>query len=404
MSQPVNLAVASLQPEVWTASLNEAMTIYVTDTKGSAQLFKPQFTYPIFGEAESIFGYKDLVIFLCFDSVTFLPFLNVKWSAKLDQVELDPKEKMLEFLPESTVFKDELQWREKIDEEQKEYKIPGTQFGDEFEKNGDKFAIYRLDMTSDAGQELHKRLQILVLLFIEAGSYIDATDPLWDIYVLCRTNDAKLPEVVGFATAYNYWKYSGLEKFDAGIVESRKKISQFIILPIFQGQSLGGEFYTRLFNQWLQDDKIVEVVVEDPNENFDDLRDRSDLTRLSGTDFGSLNISTITGDSWFDTFQKKEKLEKRQLQRLLEMTLLRQLKDGSGADSKKAVRLFVKRRLYEKNKEALAGLDPPTRLDKLQTAYEALESDYYRILEPVKASLKRSGDSENGQTKKVKTT
>lgn len=405
MSDLVNLAVASLQPEQWTASLNEAVSIFVTDTKGSAQNFTPLFTYPIFGDAESIFGYKDLVIFLCFDSVTFLPFLNVKWSAKLEDVEVDPKDKLMEFLPESTVFKDELKWRDLIDEEQKDYKIPGTQFGNEFTKDGDKYAIFRLDLKSDAGIELHKRLQILVLLFIEAGSYIDFKDPLWDVYVLYKVTDPKLPEVVGFSTAYNYWKYPGLEKFDAGLTETRKKISQFIILPIFQGKSLGGEFYSRLYEQWLLDEKIVEVVVEEPNESFDDLRDRADLTRLSKSKLaiGSLTLSTVTGDKWFDTFKKSEKLEKRQLLRLLEMVFLKQVKDGSGEDSKKAVRLFVKRRLFEKNKEALAGLDAPTRLDKLQTAYEALESDYYRILEPVKFSSKRAGkEAANGHTKKVK--
>lgn len=404
MSQPVNLAVASLQPELWTASLNDAMTIYVTDTKGSAQMFKPVFTYPIFGDAESIFGYKDLVIFLCFDSVTFLPFLNVKWSAKLDDVEIDPKEKMLEFLPESTVFKDELKWREAIDEEQKDYQIPGTQFGDEFSKNGDNYAIYRLDLSTKSGVELHKRLQILVLLFIEAGSYIDYKDPLWDIYVLYKTTDPKLPEVVGFATAYNYWKYPGLEKFDAGIAETRKKISQFIILPIFQGKSLGGEFYMRLVDEWLLDDTIVEVVVEEPNESFDDLRDRADLTRLNKQiNLGGLDLATVTVNQWFENFKKSEKLEKRQLLRLLEMVFLKQLQDGSSSDSKKSVRLYIKRRLYEKNKEALAGLDAPTRLDKLQTAYEALESDYYRILEPTNLKFKRGTQSDtNGKFKKAK--
>lgn len=404
MSESVNLAVASLQPELWTASLNEAMTIYVTDTKGSAQMFKPVFTYPIFGDAESIFGYKDLVIFLCFDSVTFLPFLNVKWSAKLNDVDVDPKEKMLEFLPKSTVFKDELKWREAIEQEQKGYEIPGTRFGEEFSKDDEEYAIYRLDMSTDSGVELHKRLQILVLLFIEAGSYIDFKDPLWDIYVLYKTTDPKLPEVVGFATAYNYWKYPGLEKFDAGLTETRKKISQFIILPIFQGKSLGGEFYLRLVEQWLLDDNIVEIVVEDPNESFDDLRDRADLTRLSKKiNLGSLDLATVTEETWFESFKKKEKLEKRQLQRLLEMIFLKQLKDGSSAESKKSVRLFVKRRLYEKNKEALVGLDGPTRLDKLQTAYEALEADYYRILEPTNLKFKRIAESDtSGISKKIK--
>lgn len=407
-----NITAASLQPELWTASSNEALQIFITDTKGAAKPFQPNFTYPIFGDSESIFGFKDLVIFLCFDSVTFLPFLNVKFSDKLDDkdIEMDPKTKLLEYLPESTVFKDEAKWRDQIDEEQKDFLIPGDLVGEVFEKNGEKYGIYNVDLKNASGLELHKRLQILILLFIEAGSYIDAGDHLWDVYVLYRVTDEKLPEVIGFCTAYNYWKYPGAVKFDAGNEEVRKKISQFIILPTDQGQHLGGEFYDRLYNTWLQDDKIVEVVIEDPNESFDDLRDRVDIKRVVNQR-QVLSLSDLTveaaGDSeWYSKVRLAEKLEKRQFSRLLEMFFLYKLKNFSqfenGGLTKKQVRLFIKERLYEKNKEALLGLDEPTRIDKLQTAYDALEQDYYRILEPVKLGAKRPADGQKNGPKRVK--
>lgn len=401
----VSEAVAALKPELWTASLNEAMTIYVTDTKGSAKSFKPAFTYPIFGEAETIFGYQDLQIFLCFDAVTALPFLNVKWSASMPKVELDVKEKLLEQLPESTIYKDEALWRDHIEEEQINYKIPGSQVGDSWTHNADSWALYKLDLESTAGLELHKRIQILVLLFIEAGTYIDAEDPLWDVYVMYNVTDPKLPEIVGFTTVYNYWKYPGHERFDAGVVETRKKISQFIILPIYQGQQLGGQMYSRLFNQWLMDETIVEVVVEDPNESFDDLRDRVDLTRLienGHLDLLSISIATVSQPEWFQQFKKAQKLEKRQLQRILEMVFLQQRKDGLGKETAKSVRQYIKRRLYEKNRDALAEMDEPTRLDKLQIAYLSLEEDYHRILEPLKLK-KRKEPQREGSKKQKKT-
>lgn len=400
----VSDAVAALKPELWTASLNEAISIYITDTKGSASSFKPTFTYPIFGEAESIYGYQNLQIFLCFDAVTFLPFLNVKWTAAMPNVEVDVKAKMLEQLPLSTVYKEEAEWRDQIDIEQKDYQIPGTQVGDDWDHNGGKWAIYRLDLGSDAGLELHKRLQILVLLFIEAGTYIDAADPLWNVYVMYNVSNPKLPEIVGFTTVYNYWTYPGHEKFDAGTVQIRKKISQFVILPIHQGQQLGGQMYAHLYEQWLKDDKILEVVVEDPNESFDDLRDRVDMTRLLNTghlDLLTLLIETISQKAWFEKFKKEEKLEKRQLQRLLEMALLKQRRDGLGKETAKGVRQFIKRRLYEKNYDALVDMDEPTRLDKLQTAYVALEEDYYRILEPVVVKKRRSSDAHGEKKQKL---
>lgn len=408
-SAMANLTAASLTPELWTFSANEVLQMFITDTKGAAKPFSPLFTYPIFGDSESIYGFQDLVIFLCFDSVTFLPFLNVKYSNKLEDEDIvDPKIKLLEFLPESTVFKDEVKWRDSIEEEQKGYEIPGTPVGGKFNKNNETFQIFKLNLNSDQGLELHKRLQILVLLFIEAGSYIESSDQLWDIYVLYNVSDESLPEIVGFTTVYNYWKYPGFEKFDKGEIESRKKISQFIILPIYQGQNLGGEFYNQLYQNWVNDEKVIEIVVEDPNESFDDLRDRNDFQRLIESNSISLNeIDTkLASDvAWFNKIKQNEKLEKRQFSRLLEMILLYKFKNVKGNGlSKKSIRLFIKKRLYEKNKEALVTLDEPTRRDKLQTAYDALEQDYYRILEPIKLNSlnKRTNDEQNQSNKKIK--
>jgi len=394
---------AALQPEAWTSSSNEVLKLFITDSSG-AHNFPPVFTYPIFGDAETIYGYKELVIFLCFDHYTFYPFLNIKYTEKLDDPEIvELKPKLMEFLPESTVFKDEIEWVDSIKEEKDSYKIPGELY-DTFEKEIDgqnsKFDIYKLNLQDVGGMELHKRLQILALLFIEAGSYIDSSDTLWDVYVLYKQSSDE-PSIVGYTTVYNYWKYPGSEKFDKGELEVRKKISQFIILPTWQGQGLGGEFYSRLFDKWFISPSVSEVVVEDPNESVDDMRDRCDLEKLNS----KINLSLITtklDNQWIENTRHKYKLEKRQFSRLVEMILLYKLKNNLGYDTKKDIRVFIKRRLYEKNKEALNGLEENVRKDKLQTAYEALEQDYYRILGDIKLSMKREIDENNENKKKQK--
>lgn len=383
-SKSISAIASSLQPELWTSSANEVLKLFITDSDGATN-FPPIFTYPIFGDAETIYGYKDLVIFLCYDHYTFKPFLNVKYSEKLDDPEIeDLKDKLLKFLPESTIFKDELKWVDLIVEEKKDYKIPGEIYGS-FHQGDDEFDIYKLDLKNPRGLELHKRLEILVLLFIEAGSYIDSSDELWDVYVLYKKGEE--PSIVGYSTVYNYWKYAGAEKFDSDTQEIRKKISQFIIVPTYQGQGIGQAFYGKLFSQWLISPNVFEVVVEDPNESFDDMRDRADLKRLNA----SVNLSEITSkvtSEWIQKTRSSLKLEKRQFSRLLEMVLLYKLKNGTG--TKKEARLFIKRRLFEKNKEGLNGLDENNKKDKLQTAYDTLEEDYYRILGEVKLQEKRS--------------
>lgn len=402
--------VASLRPEQWTSSSNDALKLFVTN-KEAAVNFQPTFTYPIFGDAETIYGYKDLNIFLCFDHFTFKPFLNIKYTEKLndDPEIIDIKKTIDEYLPNLTIFKDEVKWVDSIEEEKKNgYKIPGELI-DSFELKDKEYEVYKIDLKSEIGYELHQRLQILVLLFIEAGSFIDAKDELWNLYVFyekVNSKDNSEPSIVGFTTAYNYWKYPGAEKFDSANHEVRIKISQFIILPMYQGQGLGQLFYTHLFNKWLKDDSIIEVVIEDPNESFDDLRDRADLKRLNeDPEFDFNDVTTTVDKNWIEKTRKRLKLEKRQFSRLLEIILLYKLKQGGFPDiTKKDVRLFIKKRLYDKNKEGLATLDDNTKKDKLQTAYQALEEDYYRILGELKLNIKRKSDNDDDlANKKTKT-
>lgn len=82
-----------LRPETWTVSSNEALNLSLVDENGAVN-FKPTFTYPIYGDSEQIFGYKNLQIFLAFDSITFKPFVNVKYDAKLNN-EIEDVQKLL---------------------------------------------------------------------------------------------------------------------------------------------------------------------------------------------------------------------------------------------------------------------------------------------------------------------
>ena len=45
-------------------------------------------------------------------------------------------------------------------------------------------------------------------------------------------------------------------------------------MPPFHGQGHGTKLYSFLFQNFLADKKVAQVTVEDPNESFDDLRDR----------------------------------------------------------------------------------------------------------------------------------
>ena len=46
--------------------------------------FKPKYTYPIFGDEETIIGYKDLKVLLYLSSAGLDPFIKLEFSEELD--------------------------------------------------------------------------------------------------------------------------------------------------------------------------------------------------------------------------------------------------------------------------------------------------------------------------------
>lgn len=373
------MSLLDFKPEVWTKSSNEALKISLVGE--NAVQFTPTFTYPIYGDSEQIFGFKDLLIHLAFDSITLKPFLNVKYSAKIDEGD-DVEGKLLKFLPETdVVVKDEGKWIDQFEKEQKVYQLPDIKYKlSEYKIGSDEFIVFKTPIVDDYTKKMHRRIQIFSLLFIEAASYIDENDPNWEI-VWCFNKNTK--QCVGYVTTYKYWKYKGGKDFDhSDEVLYRGKISQFIILPPYQGKGHGSYIYKSIFDKWSKDNSVVEVTVEDPNESFDDLRDRNDLEMLHSSGFfETIPDEYPINEEWMNKMQNKYKLEKRQFQRIVEMIMLNQNLKGFG--------LQVKKRLFIKNYDALVEMKDSDRKDALQNSFLSLKEDYERIISVCNFSKRR---------------
>lgn len=132
--------------------------------------------------------------------------------------------------------------------------------------------------------------------------------------------------------------------------------------------------------------------MEDPNEQFDRLRDTADLKTLlkpqgivsrmksegQQSPSGSLAIPLKRQES--EHWRKEAKLAKRQWQRLIEMIQLLEL-DPQDKTMIKRYRLQVKARLYRFNKDVLTQLELEERKVKLQETYENLiEGEYGELV------------------------
>ncbi|OII74441.1 hypothetical protein cand_005410 [Cryptosporidium andersoni] len=108
---------------------------------------------------------------------------------------------------------------------------------------------------------LHRRMEWFLHWYIESASSIDQEDR-WIVWLpYFKHNSSYL--ATGLMTTYSFF----------AIPKIRLRISQFLILPQFQGQGIGLQILKHIYNIALQDDNIMEITIEDPAPSMIQLRD-----------------------------------------------------------------------------------------------------------------------------------
>ncbi|KAG7086509.1 hypothetical protein E1B28_002462 [Marasmius oreades] len=391
--------------------------------------FNPAFTYPIYGEDETIYGFKGLRIDLRFASGSLLNSLSVRWDEKLQSNTVDSVEpKLREFLPQD-VETDEETFHKRVEEDALNFRPLGqlihsyTRPSPKFKGKGKLaptnvvldpenedavvYEVYHTRRDTPGFWKYHQRMQIFIPLYIEAGSYIQEDESDWDFMVLYekrkRTDASHIPtyHFLGYSSLYNFYYYP--EK-------TRLRLSQFVIIGPCQRSGHGSELYKAIYNYVLSQPHIGELTVEDPAEAFEDLRDKNDLMMLLSNEtfikeaFGEDAVSHGGGrvgkigkvlkskkgkmgppveKGWAEKWRVKLKIAGRQFFRLVEMLIQMHI-DPLDERAMKAYRLQVKERLYRFNFETLMQVEKEERLEKLQQTFENVQQDYKRILNLVK--------------------
>lgn len=348
------------------------------------------------------------------------------------------------------------------------------------EKNGEVYEIWYGTLADPAILQIIKRVQLMALFFIEGGSYIgedaDGNDEpehslaRWTVFFAYKKGvDSEAAGKTqytfqGYATVYTFWMYQqptppaspsseketdlwdlSNDSFTIDQAIHRKRISQFIILPPFQGKGIGAFLYNTIFELGLKTATTKEVTVEDPNEDFDLLRDLCDLKYLlkNVPEFAELEVNTDihvptkagilhhntkissrgneSSDGIVDIVKLEEirvqnKIAPRQFWRLVEMHLMSKLPDSvrpEAIETKKSRsaapkadkhaymlwRLLLKQRLYRRNASVLGEFEITERIIKLNETVDNVEWEYAIILErfaskPPVANGKRTLDDD----------
>ncbi|CAN8097189.1 unnamed protein product [Discula destructiva] len=447
--------MAQVNLEEWSVKANDVMDIslYTKAEKGQTKVnslckFQPTWTYPIVGEQETIFGYKGLKIHLQYNASDMRPHLSSTKTAKLpEELESDDfevheiSELFEDFLPPSA-FASKPEFVKAVQNTSDDWHPPGELIRMFEDDEGSSYEVWKGSLADPLVLALVKRIQILVSLFIEAGTPIATesteereADPLsrWTIFLLYHKRPRKeMPGkftyvFAGYCTVYRFFIFhlTASGSRTAGDLElpmgnlsftdfpCRSRISQFIIIEPFQHKGNGQRLYSTIYQTLLEDPNTIEITIEDPNEAFDVLRDRADLKFLrKQPEFNDIEINTsvtlpakgrlpnnIIDKKALEIVRHKYKIAPRQFSRLTEMHLLSKLPDSvrpdlaaevQGKGNKSASKadeyvyrlwkLVAKSRINAQNKEQLATLEPSERIQALQETVGSVELEYALLL------------------------
>ncbi|KAI8075456.1 acyl-CoA N-acyltransferase [Gilbertella persicaria] len=387
--QPHPAAATVVDFSDWACNTNECTQISLVEPQRGdsdslapvhSTTFHPDFTYPIFGDHETAFGYKDLSIQIKYTSGSLRPYLKIHYSQKypsLASANADDLSKTLsEHLP-AHYLTNEDQFISTVKHDYETFRPLGEKVQEYTRESNDGtmeyFEIYKNSFSNEKFREYHARMQLFVLLFVEGMSYIEDDDQKWEIYTVYKREKASESfayHFVGYCTTYPFYCWPE---------NTRMRISQFLILPPYKKKGHGSKLYQTIYELFRSRTEICEITVEDPNEEFSDMRDKNDIRYLLEHEAFKGLKAPVSAEK-IEQLCSIFKLTNRQTQRCIEMYLLSNV-NKLNEEEYKAYRLQVKKRLYSFNFDVLREMEEEERKDKLHQTYLAVEEDYHRLLE-----------------------
>ncbi|KAL9632379.1 MAG: hypothetical protein Q9164_005353 [Protoblastenia rupestris] len=368
--------------EAWSIDANDALDISFVQAGETSpktlSTFHPQFTYPIFGEEERIFGYQGLHVNIKFAAHDLRPHIEISYDKKFkavgdtkptDLVEIFKPWTLEESFEKTSSFNDRIQ----NDTCAKDFQPPGELL-EHYTSRGRNFEIWSGELCDPAVRLLISRIQILISFFIEGGTPLELDDQdwtlaRWRVYFVYEklkpsVSNASPYSIVGYSTSYRFIQYTPITLINGASrshiqsftlppskplhpsnLPSRIRISQFLILPSHHSHGHGSHLYNAMVKTFLASPTCTEITVEDPNEAFDDLRDYCDYAHLSSNKtFSQIKLNTsidskltankigvrvptshLLDKPLLESLRHKNKIAPRQFYRLVEMHLLSQI-------------------------------------------------------------------------------
>jgi histone acetyltransferase 1 len=189
----------------------------------------------------------------------------------------------------------------------------------EYERKGETFEIYWADFNISGFIDYHKRMQVFLQFFIDGAVDLEDDDRWECLTIFKKSPTAKNSryEFVGFSTYYPFFHYPDKIRMRIRFTNITN-FSQILILPPFQRAGHGQELYSFMYNRFSTNDKVVDITVEDPNDEFQTLRDRCDLrVLLNANALEAVSAPMVTKDHLKEVMTKFRFCERQVLMVLI---------------------------------------------------------------------------------------
>lgn len=233
--------------------------------------FAPTYTHQVFPN-EKIVGYKDLQVNLFFTSHSLYLYVEIKFAEKSEHAT-DINACLARWVVGGSCA-DENEFLRRLEEP---FTPPSPIIAD-YEIGDQKFVVRRGTLATDPQlKAFHQRLQLFLVFYIEASSYIDAEDPVWEVLSIWQQPDSPADRelIVGYTTLYTFFAFPD---------SSRVRLSQILILPCYQRKG-HGQRLLQIVYELAARGPFLEVNVEDPSPGFQSVRDIVDLSRCRSAGF-----------------------------------------------------------------------------------------------------------------------
>ncbi|KAJ1783258.1 histone acetyltransferase 1, partial [Coemansia sp. RSA 1938] len=177
--------------------------------------FHPEFTYPIYGEHERIFGYKGLSINLNYAAGSLATYFNIKYTKRIEQMEStstvalkadDIDTPMRQILADS-VCATQSEFAQQVVHDTRVFRPSGRKVHEYAGRSSQteqlRYEIYSSSFNDTESAKYHERMQAFVLFFIEGAQFIDTSDERWHVYTVFERldmNGQTSYSLVGFST------------------------------------------------------------------------------------------------------------------------------------------------------------------------------------------------------------